>query len=129
VPDEVCAYFKDLGDYDYHPAREVADADENTEVRSVIELDTRCLPRMVSSLHVLSARLGTTLVLHIRPHWPGAGHSGRSASTSHYMNAHDCSQLRGPGAHTVVHMRLRMCRSGHAVRGISGPQSTITMTT
>ena len=28
VPDEVCAYFKDLGDYDYRPVREVADADE-----------------------------------------------------------------------------------------------------
>ena len=34
VPDEVCAYFKDLGDYDYRPAREVAEEDENTEVRS-----------------------------------------------------------------------------------------------
>ncbi len=39
VPDNVCAYFKDLGDYDYRPAREVADADENTEVRSVIDVD------------------------------------------------------------------------------------------
>jgi hypothetical protein len=39
VPDEVCAHFKDLGDYDYRPAREVADADENTEVRSVIDVD------------------------------------------------------------------------------------------
>src|ERR1035437_5998684 len=39
VPNEVCAYFKDLGDYDYRPAREVADADENTEVRSVIDVD------------------------------------------------------------------------------------------
>ena len=38
-PDEVCAHFKDLGDYDYRPAREVADADENTEVRSVIDVD------------------------------------------------------------------------------------------
>ena len=28
VPDEVCAHFKDLGDYDYRPARELADADE-----------------------------------------------------------------------------------------------------
>jgi hypothetical protein len=25
VPDEVCAHFKDLGDYDYRPAREVAE--------------------------------------------------------------------------------------------------------
>src|ERR1035438_1468972 len=39
VPDEVCAYFKDLGDYDYRPAREVAEGDENTEVRSVIDVD------------------------------------------------------------------------------------------
>src|ERR1039458_1391588 len=39
VPDEVCAYFKDLGDYDYRPAREVADAAEATAVRSVIDVD------------------------------------------------------------------------------------------
>jgi hypothetical protein len=39
VPDEVCTHFKDLGDYDYRPAREVADADENSEVRSVIDVD------------------------------------------------------------------------------------------
>jgi hypothetical protein len=39
VPDEVCAHFKDLGDYDYRPAREVADADEGTAVRSVIDVD------------------------------------------------------------------------------------------
>jgi hypothetical protein len=39
VPDEVCAHFKDLGDYDYRPACEVADADESTEVRSVIDVD------------------------------------------------------------------------------------------
>jgi hypothetical protein len=39
VPDEVCAHFKDLGDYDYRPAREVAEGDEDTEVRSVIDVD------------------------------------------------------------------------------------------
>jgi hypothetical protein len=39
VPDEVCGHFRDLGDYDYLPAREVADADENTEVRSVVDVD------------------------------------------------------------------------------------------
>jgi hypothetical protein len=38
VPDEVCAYFKDLGDYDYRPVREVAEGDENTEVRSLIDV-------------------------------------------------------------------------------------------
>src|ERR1039457_6669309 len=39
VPDEVCAHFKELGDYDYRPAREVADAAEATAVRSVIDVD------------------------------------------------------------------------------------------
>ena len=39
VPDEVCAHFKDLGDYDYRPAREVAEGDESTEVRSIIDVD------------------------------------------------------------------------------------------
>jgi hypothetical protein len=38
VPDEVCAHFKDLGDYDYRPAYELADADENTEVRPTIDV-------------------------------------------------------------------------------------------
>ena len=40
VPDEFCAHFKDLGDYDYRPAREVAEADENTEVRSGLRSKT-----------------------------------------------------------------------------------------
>jgi len=39
VPDEVCAHFKELGDYDYRPPREVAHEDESTEVRSVIDVD------------------------------------------------------------------------------------------
>jgi hypothetical protein len=39
VPDDVCAHFKDLGDYDYRPAREIADAAESTAVRSVIDVD------------------------------------------------------------------------------------------
>lgn len=39
VPDEVCAHFRELGDYDYRPARELADEDEDTEVRSVIDVD------------------------------------------------------------------------------------------
>ena len=42
VRDEVCAHFKDLGDYDYRPAREVADAAEGTAVCSVIDVD-KCL--------------------------------------------------------------------------------------
>jgi hypothetical protein len=39
VPDKVCAHFKDPSDYDYRPAREVAEGDEDTEVRSVIDVD------------------------------------------------------------------------------------------
>ena len=39
MPDEVCAHFKELGDYEYRPAREVADAAESTAVRSVIDVD------------------------------------------------------------------------------------------
>ena len=39
VPDDVCTHFRDLCDYDYRPAREVADEDEETEVRSVIDVD------------------------------------------------------------------------------------------
>ena len=39
VPDEVCAHFKDLGDCDYRPTREVAEGDEDAEVRSVIDVD------------------------------------------------------------------------------------------
>lgn len=39
VPDDVCAHFRDLADYDYRPAREVADEEEETEVRSVIDVD------------------------------------------------------------------------------------------
>ena len=39
MPDNVCAYFKDLGDYDYRPPREVAEGAEDTEVRSVIDVD------------------------------------------------------------------------------------------
>ena len=39
VPDDVCAHFKDIGDYDYRPAREVADEDETTEIRSLIDVD------------------------------------------------------------------------------------------
>jgi len=39
VPDEVCAHFKDLGDYDYPPAREVADSAESTAIRSAIDVD------------------------------------------------------------------------------------------
>ena len=33
VPDEVCAHFKDLGDYDNRSAREVADAAEGTAIQ------------------------------------------------------------------------------------------------
>ena len=39
MPDEVCVHFKDLGNYDYRPPRDVADAGENTEGRSVVGVD------------------------------------------------------------------------------------------
>ncbi len=39
VSDDVCAHFKELGDYDYRPAREVADEDEDKEIRSLIDVD------------------------------------------------------------------------------------------
>jgi hypothetical protein len=39
VPDEVCAHFKELGDYDYRPAREVADEAETTAARPVVDVE------------------------------------------------------------------------------------------
>lgn len=39
VPDDVCAHFRDLADYDYRPAREVAEVDETAELRPVIDVD------------------------------------------------------------------------------------------
>ncbi len=39
VPDDVCALFRDLAAHDFRPAREVAEADETREIRSVIDVD------------------------------------------------------------------------------------------
>ncbi|MDI1315519.1 N-6 DNA methylase [Prosthecobacter sp.] len=39
VPDEVCALFRDLADYDYRPAREMAEASDSQEIRPVIDVD------------------------------------------------------------------------------------------
>jgi methylase of polypeptide subunit release factors len=39
VPDEVCALFRDLADYDYRPAREMAEAADTQEIRPVIDVD------------------------------------------------------------------------------------------
>jgi len=39
VPNGVCAIFRDLAGYDYRPAREVAEAEETGEIRSVIDVD------------------------------------------------------------------------------------------
>ncbi|MEA3188560.1 MAG: hypothetical protein QOD99_2390 [Chthoniobacter sp.] len=39
VPDDVCALFRDLAEYDYRPAREVAESDQTGEIRSVIDVD------------------------------------------------------------------------------------------
>jgi len=57
VPDEVCAHFKELGDYDYRPVREVADAAENTAVRSVIDVDNRLWPSNVLPLRAVECAL------------------------------------------------------------------------
>lgn len=39
VPDEVCALFRDLAEYDYRPARESDEADDSVEIRPVIDVD------------------------------------------------------------------------------------------
>jgi methylase of polypeptide subunit release factors len=39
VPDDVCALFRDLGEYDFRPAREVAESEASREIRSVIDVD------------------------------------------------------------------------------------------
>lgn len=39
VPDDVCALFKDLADYDFRPAREVSESDETKEIRPVVDVD------------------------------------------------------------------------------------------
>ena len=39
VPDDVCALFRDLAAHDFRPAREVADADDGREIRSIIDVD------------------------------------------------------------------------------------------
>jgi hypothetical protein len=39
VPDDVCAHFQDLAEYDFRPAREVSEADESREIRAVIDVD------------------------------------------------------------------------------------------
>ena len=39
VPDDVCAHFRDLGDFDYRPSRQIADSNEDTHARPVIDVD------------------------------------------------------------------------------------------
>jgi SAM-dependent methyltransferase len=39
VPDRVCALFRDLAEYDYRPPREVADEEDSSQIRSVIDVD------------------------------------------------------------------------------------------
>ena len=39
VPDEVCAQFRDLGDYDYRSGRDLANTDAAVEIRSLIDVD------------------------------------------------------------------------------------------
>ena len=74
MPDEVCAHFKDLGDYDYRPAREVADADENTEVRSVIDVDILG--------HIFEQSITDLERLRLSLSQPGPGNPGEPAESS-----------------------------------------------
>ena len=39
VPDDVCAHFRDLADYDFRSAREVAESGETNAIRSLIDVD------------------------------------------------------------------------------------------
>lgn len=39
VPDDVCQLFHDLAEYDYRPAREVAESESAAEIRAVIDVD------------------------------------------------------------------------------------------
>lgn len=39
VPDDACALFRDLADYDFRPAREMAEADDTQEIHPVIDVD------------------------------------------------------------------------------------------
>ena len=39
VPDEVCVHFKELGDYEYRPAREIVDEDEDVDVGQLVDVD------------------------------------------------------------------------------------------
>ncbi|HWQ93401.1 MAG TPA: N-6 DNA methylase, partial [Clostridia bacterium] len=39
IPDDVCAHFRDLGGYDYRPSRQIADSNEDTHARPVIDVD------------------------------------------------------------------------------------------
>jgi hypothetical protein len=61
VPDDVCAHFRELGDYDYRPAREIADEDEDTEVRSVIDVDIlgHIFEQSITDLERLRETLGS----------------------------------------------------------------------
>ena len=81
VPDEVCAQFKELGDYDYRPAREVADPAEGTAVRSVIDVDIlgHIFEQSITDLQrcVTSCRPTVSRRMTARP---AAGASGREGS-------------------------------------------------
>jgi methylase of polypeptide subunit release factors len=39
VPDDLCALFKELADYDFRPAREIIESDESQEIRPVVDVD------------------------------------------------------------------------------------------
>ena len=86
VPDEVCAHFKDLGDYDYRPAREVAEGDENTEVRSVIDVDIlgHIFEQSITDLERLRLSLEhPNIGQRVSPALPPAGNLSAGAGETH----------------------------------------------
>ena len=69
VPNEVCESFRDLGDYDYRPAREVADADETKEILSVIDVDIlgHIFEQSITDLEHIRQNLASVAVLKDEP--------------------------------------------------------------
>ena len=96
VPDEVCAHFKELGDYDYRPAREVADAAEGTAVRSVIDVDilSHVFEQSITDLERLRDSLSSSdLPSTVSPTCSRQRTGERTASTLQICATADCSAV------------------------------------
>lgn len=80
VPDPVCAHFRELGDYDYRPARDVADEDEDTVVRSIIDVDIlgHIFEQSITDLERLRQELdaGNIPALPLNPSFSAGGGEG-----------------------------------------------------